>query len=324
MGRGRVFFGVLIDGDSTLQYNGRLLLISPWGGQRLESSFGLYFYNARWSPGKAPGTGDPAAGRFIQADSVVPGGVQGLDRYAYVNNNPLKYTDPSGHIAREDSFYGCRGAANTSRIDGSLSYWKWAIKSEFGISLVDTGSSHGHGTGAKAWDLESVRQVGYALGIANDAINGKLKSLIGGSIFTLNNYTEKQYHGWTGEDPYTHITYIDFETGSSFPSPFINIFHEVGHLIDVNSAGGNHYSQDLASQNRNWITEGKVDVNVLLNPKVSDPYWIHGQDALQGGNHTGTGLDEQWADTFANYVAGNIKSPEGDDMNKFVSGYFYP
>jgi len=36
-------------------------------------------------------------GRFAQADSIVPGGVQGYDRYAYVNNNPLRYTDPSGH-----------------------------------------------------------------------------------------------------------------------------------------------------------------------------------------------------------------------------------
>ena len=52
-------------------------------------SFGLLFYNARWV--------DPALGRFIQADSIVPGGVQGLDRYAYTFNNPIRYTDPSGH-----------------------------------------------------------------------------------------------------------------------------------------------------------------------------------------------------------------------------------
>lgn len=58
--------------------------------------FGLMFYceaslwdNARWY--------DPAIGRFTQADSIVPPGVQGLDRYAYVNNNPLQYTDPTGH-----------------------------------------------------------------------------------------------------------------------------------------------------------------------------------------------------------------------------------
>ena len=36
-----------------------------------------------------------------QADSMVPDGVQGLDRYAYVNNSPIKYTDPSGHLAYE-------------------------------------------------------------------------------------------------------------------------------------------------------------------------------------------------------------------------------
>jgi RHS repeat-associated protein len=44
------------------------------------AGFGLLFYNARWV--------DPALGRFIQADSIVPGGVQGYDRYAYVNNSP--------------------------------------------------------------------------------------------------------------------------------------------------------------------------------------------------------------------------------------------
>jgi RHS repeat-associated protein len=53
--------------------------------------FGLMFYNARWY--------DPALGRFAQADSIVPGGVQGLDRYAYVNNDPVRYTDPTGHLS---------------------------------------------------------------------------------------------------------------------------------------------------------------------------------------------------------------------------------
>ena len=55
------------------------------------ADFGLIFYNARWY--------DPALGRFAQADTIVPGGVQGYDRYAYVNNNPVNYVDPSGHDA---------------------------------------------------------------------------------------------------------------------------------------------------------------------------------------------------------------------------------
>jgi RHS repeat-associated protein len=53
------------------------------------SDFGLYFYNARWY--------DSSLGRFAQADTIIPSGVQGLDRYAYVNNNPIMYRDPSGH-----------------------------------------------------------------------------------------------------------------------------------------------------------------------------------------------------------------------------------
>lgn len=64
-------------------------------GQRVESSLGglagLYDYKARWY--------DPYLHRFIQADSIVPspGDPQSLNRYSYVRNNPLLYTDPSGH-----------------------------------------------------------------------------------------------------------------------------------------------------------------------------------------------------------------------------------
>ncbi|NPV85710.1 MAG: RHS repeat-associated core domain-containing protein, partial [Anaerolineae bacterium] len=52
---------------------------------------GLYFYVARFY--------DPALRRFIQADTLVPEGqgVQAWDRYAFANNNPVKYTDTSGH-----------------------------------------------------------------------------------------------------------------------------------------------------------------------------------------------------------------------------------
>jgi RHS repeat-associated protein len=61
-------------------------------GQREETGLGsLYDYNARYY--------SPLIGRFISADTIVPGAgnPQALNRYAYVLGNPLKYTDPSGH-----------------------------------------------------------------------------------------------------------------------------------------------------------------------------------------------------------------------------------
>ena len=67
------------------------LTARTYTGQAVDEATGLMFYNARWY--------DPALGRFISADTVVPqpGNPQALNRYAYVLNNPLKYTDPTGH-----------------------------------------------------------------------------------------------------------------------------------------------------------------------------------------------------------------------------------
>jgi RHS repeat-associated protein len=64
-------------------------------GQRAEAGFGLMDYNARYY--------SPVLGRFVSPDSIVPepGGSQGWNRYAYVNNNPVRFTDPTGHQCAE-------------------------------------------------------------------------------------------------------------------------------------------------------------------------------------------------------------------------------
>ncbi len=52
---------------------------------------GLMYYNARFY--------DPLIGRFLSADSIVPGVVntQAFNRYSYVNNNPMMFIDRNGH-----------------------------------------------------------------------------------------------------------------------------------------------------------------------------------------------------------------------------------
>jgi RHS repeat-associated protein len=72
------------------------------------AGFGLMFFNARFY--------DPWLGRFSSADTDVPAGqgVQAYDRYAFVNNNPVRYIDPSGHAFCQGYEGSCTGGGNGS------------------------------------------------------------------------------------------------------------------------------------------------------------------------------------------------------------------
>jgi RHS repeat-associated protein len=79
-------------------------------GQRWEAGIGLYDYNARYY--------DPALGRFVQADTIVPSpqNSQSLNRYLYTLGNPLNYTDPTGHWHEPPQIWEVyRGAAEGER-----------------------------------------------------------------------------------------------------------------------------------------------------------------------------------------------------------------
>ena len=67
-------------------------------GQREMAGLGIYDYNARFY--------SPTLGRFLSADTIVPDAAnpQALNRYSYVNNNPMNHTDPSGHWVDEYDF----------------------------------------------------------------------------------------------------------------------------------------------------------------------------------------------------------------------------
>jgi RHS repeat-associated protein len=74
--------------------SGTLPTDKTYTGQRTHTDdFGLMFYNARFY--------DPSLGRFASADTVIPGAGNpaAWDRYAGMLNNPVKFSDPTGHIA---------------------------------------------------------------------------------------------------------------------------------------------------------------------------------------------------------------------------------
>ncbi len=58
--------------------------------QDATNALGLYNYKARFY--------STVTGRFVSADTIVPtADGRGLNRYSYVGNNPLTYSDPTGH-----------------------------------------------------------------------------------------------------------------------------------------------------------------------------------------------------------------------------------
>ncbi len=63
-------------------------------GHDQDDAVGLINMNARLY--------DPKLGRFLQPDTFVqhPYTTQGMNRYTYVNNNPLSFTDPTGHFLK--------------------------------------------------------------------------------------------------------------------------------------------------------------------------------------------------------------------------------
>jgi RHS repeat-associated protein len=89
-------------------------------GQRDEpgdSALGLYNYNARFY--------STTLGRFVSADPITK---DGLNRYTYVLNNPLKQVDPTGLSARS-SVAGMGRIASTARsltTIGSM-YWRTGV-----------------------------------------------------------------------------------------------------------------------------------------------------------------------------------------------------
>ena len=108
-------------------------LFRVFAGQQQKAMASFYDYVARCYPRPCLwaglGAGNPALGKFLQADTLVPdpANPQSLNRYAYVLNHPLRYTDPSGHIAQDEQ------DAADSYLNQLLAYdvnvkvdWGWA------------------------------------------------------------------------------------------------------------------------------------------------------------------------------------------------------
>ncbi len=74
---------------------GNMITDRLYTGQRWIAELGIYHFNARFY--------SPKLGRFLSADTMMSGisDPRNLNPFSYAANNPLRYTDPTGHMICE-------------------------------------------------------------------------------------------------------------------------------------------------------------------------------------------------------------------------------
>jgi RHS repeat-associated protein len=136
-------------------------------GHEMADGVGLIHMNGRMY--------DAETGRFIQADPNIDEGLQGLNRYSYVLNNPLSSTDPTGYFSAKDFLRTALAIAITVYTGGSAGGAAWGL---FGQSVT---LSQAIAITAIGGFASGAVQTGSLKGAVNGAFSSLLFFGIGGS-----------------------------------------------------------------------------------------------------------------------------------------------
>jgi RHS repeat-associated protein len=252
-------------------------------GQRELAVLGLHDYGARWY--------DSLLGRFIQPDTVVPLGSQGVqawDRFAYVNNNPVRYTDPTGRCIDGISTYFCIVAAGAAigalvsygtQVAGNIANNGWSGAAFTNVDVASIGSAAVAGAVGAGVGLagSAIAGAGLTATLATGSIGGVLSGqasraslniLTGQNIGKgLGNPTDMLIDGGLGGI----TSYVGYEAGRLISSTG-TYGTTGGHHIHAKSAFGGHpaYNAD--------------DAISVSNQYMRSHGWSHGQ--ITGTQHT--------------------------------------
>jgi RHS repeat-associated protein len=248
-------------------------------GQRLDSSSNLMYYGARYY--------DPALGRFISADTLVPqpGDPQALNRYAYALNNPERYTDQMGH---------CSGDPNDQQ-NPDKPCWDELnqIQNTFANVKVDPAR----------WSLADLQVLMESLQTILGAFGNDMHvftSAFGSVTF----YREQEEQGsghsgitWPSVFPFlggVHLYGSIFHNGNDYGVYWI--IHEMGHVLDMNRWFGlsEGMSHQLGTEGCTFVLGCKSNTNAQTEPPpgLTDPRV----------NYAGKSAAEDWAESFATYI----------------------
>ncbi len=174
--------------------------------RRQDPETGLVYMGARYY--------DPVAGRFLQPDPVhfVESNVHSFNRYAYANNNPYRYKDPTGTVA--ESLWDLASFAlsvGIFRNDPSLGNFAGAAVD--GIALAVPFVPGGVGT------IRSIGRAAEDVGATGaksvEQMASELSSRLGKNSVEFTTVTQKGHIDLAGR------SHFDKATGTVIPTPHV-------------------------------------------------------------------------------------------------------
>ena len=236
-------------------------------GKELDEETGLYYYGARYLDPKYSRwlSGDPALNDYMAGSSVGEGGIYNhfnFNLYHYANNNPIRYTDPTGMSIDDWQDNG----------DGT-----WTVKSE-GATLWDVYGADWKEKSGFDRDPRTL-QVGETVGNKNSSTLNEYDASMNGQndsknlqhnnsisisssyYFSRWSYVPVEGIGVNGGASFTGSTFLSDKTLSIFASGFLiaqNLvddyvfFGDATLFVDGNKVGKSYFQ----SPNYSFISNG--------------------------------------------------------------------
>jgi len=283
--------------------------------QEFDDETTLYNYNARLY--------DPSLGRFMSADSMVPSpsNPQSLNRYSYVMNNPMRYTDPSGHWGISIGAFCYAGAqANYDFTKGRGSIGV-GVGFSANASIYSGNVSIGGGSG---WNV----QYGYDSFAHSEYVSGSYGANIGNfGVGVSGTYDFRSY---------------DYQVGANagYKNYGVNVGHSRygGNSVGAGAYGGGasyNFKSGSWSYSYQLTTEQVLGNDVTSNDglqtatlKAEGDYGVNFSDVSyrQGGLWSAIyglfGMGGMTIGETVNVAEGTLSLPE-EDLNGFIGHELY-
>jgi RHS repeat-associated protein len=187
----------------TRQDTGSGNLMHKYTGQELDYETNLYNYGARLY--------DPEIGRFISPDSIVPnpGDPQSLNRYSYVLNNPMRFTDPTGHCGCDANYGPCPPCDSGSSSSSEVVWYDPSTWFGSGSSGGNSGGSTGtvgNGSGSNSSNFDVMIYSGGNAGSSTSIPTNIYSSIANYVLFGQNTSIPYGPYAASGVDPSTAWT----------------------------------------------------------------------------------------------------------------------